>query len=73
MDVSASQLAFGNSLAEISCRWPIDVPRNSVVHQGGIILQRTQMRDEARLFMKYLRGDTATALMIAHGYEVPNI
>jgi len=70
--VSASQLVAGNSLAEISCRWEIDVPQDSVVHQGGIILQRTQMRDEARLFMKYLRGDTATALMIAHGYEVPN-
>jgi len=69
--VSASQLVAGNSLAEISCRWSIDVPDDSAVHQGGIILNRTQMPDEARLFMKFLRSDTATELMIAHAYEVP--
>jgi len=71
--VSASQLAAGNSPVEMSCRLAIDVPQDFAVHQGGIILQRTQMRDEARLFMEFLRGDTATALMIAHGYEVPVI
>jgi len=71
--VSASQLAGSNPLAAISCQWAIDVPEDYAVHQGGIILHRTQMPDEARLFMKYLRSDTARALMIAHGYEVPGI
>jgi len=69
--VSASQLVSENTRAGISCRWAIDVPDDSAVHQGGIILNRTKMPDEARLFMEFLRSDTATALMVAHGYEVP--
>ncbi len=69
--VSASQLAEGNAAAVISCRWAIDVPAKDAVRQAGVILRRTEMLDEARLFMEYLESDSATAIMLARGYEVP--
>jgi len=69
--VAASQLAHDNSLTEITCRWAIDVPPTHVIHQGGVILRRTDKLDDARLFMKFLRSDTARELMLSYGYEVP--
>ena len=69
--VSASQLAAGSGRVRTSCRQAIDAPTDHAVHQGGIILHRSKMHDEARLFMKFLASDTARAVMIAHGYEIP--
>jgi molybdate transport system substrate-binding protein len=69
--VSASQLAAGNSLAKITCRWPIDVPESHAVQQGGVILRRTDNLDDARSFMHFLQSQTARAIMANHGYEVP--
>jgi molybdate transport system substrate-binding protein len=69
--VAASQLAHENSPTEITCRRAIDVPTTHVVHQGGVILRRTNNLDDARLFMKYLGSETARDLMISYGYEVP--
>jgi molybdate transport system substrate-binding protein len=71
--VSASQLAAGGGMVKSSCQQAIDAPKDHAVHQGGIILRRTQMHDEARLFMKFLRSDTARALMRAHGYGLPRL
>ena len=71
--VSASQLAAGGGMVKTSCQQAIDAPKDHAVHQGGIILRRTQMHDEARLFMKFLRSDTARALMLAHAYELPRL
>ena len=69
--VAASQLAHDISLTEITCRWAIDVPPTHVIHQGGVILRRTDKLDDARLFMKFLRSDTARELMLSYGHEVP--
>jgi molybdate transport system substrate-binding protein len=69
--VSASQLADDSGAARISCRRAIDVPEDEAVHQGGVILRRSEMLEEARLFMEYLRSDTVSALVLARGYEVP--
>ncbi len=71
--VSASQLAIAHSLINPSCHSAIDVPKDHAIRQGGIILHRTKMPVEARLFMSFLRSDTATELMIAQGYEVPRL
>jgi molybdate transport system substrate-binding protein len=69
--VAASQLAHENSLADITCRSAIDVPTTHVVRQGGVILRRTDKLDDARLFMKFLRSQTARDLIVSYGYEVP--
>lgn len=71
--VSASQLAIAHSLINPSCHSAIDVPKDHAIQQGGIILHRTKMPVEARLFMSFLRSDIATELMIAQGYEVPRL
>lgn len=69
--VAASQLANDDSPVDIVCRWAINVPETDVVHQGGVILGRTDKLDEARSFMKFLRSDLAAALIISSGYEAP--
>ncbi len=69
--VSASQLATGNSLAKVTCRWPIDVPESHAVQQGGVILRRADNLDDARSFMHFLQSQIARAIMANHGYEVP--
>ena len=71
--VSASQLAIAHRLINPSCHSAIDVPKDHAIQQGGIILHRTNMPAEARLFMSFLRSNTATELMIAQGYEVPRL
>jgi len=71
--VSASQLAIAHRLINPSCHSAIDVPKDHAIQQGGIILHRTNMPVEARLFMSFLRSNTAAELMIAQGYEVPRL
>jgi molybdate transport system substrate-binding protein len=69
--VSASLLADSNGRARVSCHWAIDVPEDDAVRQGGVILRRTELLDEARLFMEFLQSDTARTMMMENGYEVP--
>jgi molybdate transport system substrate-binding protein len=69
--VAASQLVFDSSPIEIVCRWEIDVPKTDMVHQAGVILDRAENRDDAQLFMNFLRSEQARDLMTSQGYEAP--
>ena len=69
--VAASQLTGTDNPVDLVCRWDIDVPEAEVVHQGGVILNRSRHPEVAESFMKFLAGPTARKLITARGYEVP--
>jgi ABC-type molybdate transport system substrate-binding protein len=54
------------------CRWPLEIPDTSVLHQGAVILSRASDEDAALLFMNFLRSERARDLISSHGYEVPS-
>ena len=68
--VAAAQLAIEDSPVRITCRSEIDVPETHIVHQAGVILDRTESLDAARSFMSFLQSREARALMSSQGYEV---
>ena len=69
--VAESLLVDDRASVDIVCRWAISVEESRVVHQGGVILSRVDNLDVAQQFMTFLTSESARALILSSGYEVP--
>lgn len=69
--VAASLIEGQNVPVDLVCRSVVEVPQASMLRQGGVILRSTDKLDSARSFMTFLKGKTARAIMISHGYAEP--
>lgn len=70
--IARSQLQ-APSLPEASCRWPVPEETHAPIVQQAILLRRGSGSKGARAFVDFLRGDAGRAIILRHGYRLPEV
>ena len=70
--IARSQL-HARSLPQPSCSWPVPEEAHAPIEQQAIVLQRGADSEGARAFVDFLRGDAGRAIILRHGYRVPEV
>jgi molybdate transport system substrate-binding protein len=70
--IARSQLR-APSLPQASCSWPVPEAMHSDIDQQAIILQRGADAEGAKSFLSFLRGDAGRAIILRHGYRLPEV
>jgi molybdate transport system substrate-binding protein len=70
--IARSQL-HAPSLPEASCSWPVPEEMYAPIAQQAILLQRGAESDGARAFVDFLRSDAGRAIILRHGYRLPEV
>lgn len=68
----AGAQAVDKRLPGATCYWPVPKAMHQTLEQQAILLQRAADNDVAKDFLRYLRSASASAVIAAHGYEVPD-
>jgi molybdate transport system substrate-binding protein len=70
--IARSQLQ-APSLPQASCTWLVPEPMYSAIDQQAILLRRGAGAEGAKSFLEFLRGDTGRAIILRHGYGLPEV
>ncbi len=70
--IARSQLQ-APSLPPASCSWPVPETMHATIDQQAILLQRGANAEGAKLFLEFLRGDAGRAIILRHGYGLPEV
>ena len=70
--VARSQLGIP-SLPPASCSWPVPETMHAAIEQQAILLQRGAGGTGAKLFLEFLRGEAGRAIILRHGYGLPEV
>jgi molybdate transport system substrate-binding protein len=70
--IARSQL-HARSLPRPSCSWPVPEETHAPIEQQAIVLQRGAGSEGARAFVDFLRGDAGRAIILRHGYRLPEV
>lgn len=70
--IARSQLQ-APSLPAASCSWPVPEETHAPIVQQAIRLRRGAGSEGARAFADFLRGDAGRAIILRHGYRLPEV
>ncbi len=70
--IARSQLQ-APSLPPASCSWPLPENQHDPVEQQAILLRRGSVSEGARAFIEFLRNDAGRAIILRHGYRLPEV
>jgi molybdate transport system substrate-binding protein len=70
--IARSQLQ-APSLPPASCSWPVPATMHATIDQQAILLRRGADAQGARLFLEFLRSDAGRAIILRHGYRLPEV
>ena len=70
--IARSQLQ-APSLPEASCSWPVPEETHEPIAQQAILLRRADGSVGARAFIDFLRSDAGRAIILRHGYRLPEV
>jgi len=70
--IARSQLQ-APSLPPASCSWPLPDSLHDPVDQQAILLRRGAASEGARAFIEFLRNDAGRAIILRHGYRLPEV
>lgn len=70
--IARSQLQ-APSLPASSCSWPLPDTAHDTVDQQAILLRRAAASEGAKAFLEFLRGDAGRAIILRHGYRLPEV
>jgi molybdate transport system substrate-binding protein len=70
--IARSQLR-APSLPQASCTWLVPETMYSAIDQQAILLRRGAGVEGAKSFLEFLRGDTGRAIILRHGYGLPEV
>ena len=70
--IARSQLQ-APSLPEASCTWPVPESMHADIEQQAILLRRAENSDGAIAFLAFLRGTAGRAIILRHGYILPEV
>jgi molybdate transport system substrate-binding protein len=70
--IARSQL-LAPSLPQATCSWPVPATMHSEIDQQAILLQRGADSKGAKSFLTFLRGDAGHAIILRHGYRLPEV
>lgn len=70
--IARSQLQ-APSLPPASCSWPLPENQHDPVEQQAILLRRGAVSKGARAFIEFLRNDAGRAIILRHGYRLPEV
>lgn len=68
--VSSSQLQGRLGLGG-GCQWPVPAQYHDGLTQEGVLLKRGGNNLAALSFLAYLKGSSASAIILSHGYDLP--
>ena len=68
--IARSQLR-APSLPPASCSWPVPEAMHAPIDQQAILLRRGAASDGAAAFLEFLRSDAGRAIILRHGYSLP--
>ena len=61
------------SLPPASCSWPVPETMHAAIEQQAILLQRGAGTQGAEAFLRFLRGEAGRAIILRHGYGLPEV
>ena len=61
------------SLPPASCSWPVPETMHAAIEQQAILLQRGAGTLGAEAFLRFLRGEAGRAIILRHGYGLPEV
>ncbi len=61
------------SLPPASCSWPVPETMHAPIEQQAILLRRGADIGGAKPFLAFLRGDAGRAIILRHGYGLPEV
>ena len=70
--IARSQLQ-APSLPPASCSWPVPETMHAAIDQQAILLQPGANAEGAKLFLEFLRDDAGRAIIMRHGYGLPEV
>ena len=70
--IARSQL-HAPSLPQATCSWPVPAAMHSEIDQQALLLQRGGDSEAATSFLSFLRGDAGRAIILRHGYGLPEV
>ena len=70
--IARSQLQ-APSLPPTSCSWPVPETMHAPIEQQAILLRRGADVRGAKPFLAFLRGDAGRAIILRHGYGLPEV
>ncbi|MDH3586668.1 MAG: molybdate ABC transporter substrate-binding protein [Gammaproteobacteria bacterium] len=70
--IARSQLRAA-SLPSASCSWPVPETMHAAIDQQAILLKRGADAAGAKPFLRFLRGDEGRAIILRHGYRLPEV
>ena len=70
--IARSQLR-APSLPQASCSWPVPAAMHSDIDQQAILLHRGADSAAAKSFLTFLRSDAGRAIILRHGYRLPEV
>ena len=70
--IARSQLQ-APSLPQATCSWPVPATMHPEIDQQAILLLRGADSEGAKSFLTFLRGDAAHAIILRHGYRLPEV
>ena len=70
--IAGSQLQVP-SLPEASCSWPVPEATHAPIAQQAILLRRAADSEGAQAFADFLRGEAGRAIILRHGYRLPEV
>ena len=70
--IARSQL-HAPSLPRSTCSWPVPATMHSEIDQQALLLERGADADGAKSFLAFLRGDAGRAIILRHGYRLPEV
>ena len=70
--IARSQLQ-APSLPPTSCSWPVPETMHAPIEQQAILLRRGADIRGAKPFLAFLRGDAGRAIILRHGYRLPEV
>lgn len=70
--IARSQLQ-SPSLPRATCSWPVPATMHSGIDQQAILLRRGADAEGAKSFLTYLRGAAGRAIILRHGYRLPEV
>lgn len=68
--VAASQLRAG-FVDTVSCLWSVPPNSHAPIVQQGVIVAASENKAISQQFVKFLRGPVAAAILVEHGYGIP--
>ena len=61
------------SLPPASCSWPVPENLHAPIEQQAILLRRGSDGEGAKSFLQFLRGEAGRAIILRHGYGLPEV